>query len=90
MTPTNWTEYYAKRHKINQRPRNYVCKNLIQAIREFSPQSPSIIEGGGGNSCFFPEIYCQVTPSRYTVLDNNDMHFVCFPKKRGSIPMYPL
>lgn len=72
MASTNWTNYYSERHKINQITRNYVQKILIREINEFCSPSPSIIEGGGANSCFFSEIYRQIKPLRYTVLDNND------------------
>ena len=56
------------------------------AVKKYAPtDSISILELGGGNSCFVDSISCVQGVERYDVVDNNQLSLDLFQKKRLSV-----
>jgi len=68
---TDWDAYYARPYKTASVTRWYTTRTLVKLFRRFGASNPWIVELGGANSCFFETLVCDLTPSRYTIIDNN-------------------
>jgi hypothetical protein len=72
-TPTDWDRYYQRPYKTASVTRAITGSHLINRIKRFAKQNPTIAELGGANSCFFELIQREVQPQSYHIVDNN--HF---------------
>ena len=70
---TNWEEYYRHPFPASKWSRGIMSNMLRDLIRKYAPprQPLSVLELGGGNSCFLDGLMQQFTMSPYVVLDNS-------------------
>jgi glycosyltransferase involved in cell wall biosynthesis/trans-aconitate methyltransferase len=69
---TNWDEYYRHPFPASRWSRGIMSGMLRDVIAAHAPRrSPSVLELGGGNSCFLDGLMQQFPISRYVVLDNS-------------------
>jgi 2-polyprenyl-3-methyl-5-hydroxy-6-metoxy-1,4-benzoquinol methylase len=74
MPKTDWNQYYASPYKTASMTRKITTLYLQKLIRHSTNiQNPSVIEIGGGNSCFFESLQAAFAPISYTVIDNNQI-----------------
>lgn len=86
-TETNWTEYYSKKKSIFSTITQKFTEELIEtAVKRYAnTDGISILELGGGNSCFVDAISCIQGVERYDVIDNNRLSIDLFQKKQLSV-----
>jgi hypothetical protein len=68
---TNWDEYYSRQYRTASITRKFTERALIDAMVRHSGSTPTVIELGGANSCFWEGINAAVRPQSYTAVDNN-------------------
>ena len=70
---TNWEEYYRHPFPASKWSRGIMSGMLRDLIRKYAParQPLSVLELGGGNSCFLDGLMQQFPMSPYIVLDNS-------------------
>jgi Methyltransferase domain len=67
---TDWDRYYRKPFPAAALSRQVTAYYLKRMIRKYAPRPhPTIIELGGGNSCFRDGLYRAFGPSTYTMVD---------------------
>jgi SAM-dependent methyltransferase len=74
MKKMDWDQYYQSPVRTSLYSRRITENLLVRLIREFAPNSGrplTIVELGGGNSCFLDRILRDVRPGAYHVIDNN-------------------
>jgi glycosyltransferase involved in cell wall biosynthesis len=86
-TATDWDRYYASTPLTARLTRRYTAALLVRVLRRFAGQDPgSVVELGGGNSCFFERILREVRPGAYHVVDTSE-HGIELLRRR--LPGYP-
>jgi SAM-dependent methyltransferase len=70
---TNWDSYYARPYKTASLTRKYTASVLIDLMKSNGGAGGSILEYGGANSCFIDRVLTEVKPTRYDVIDNNQL-----------------
>lgn len=76
MKKTNWDNYYLHPYKASTFTRKITSNKLIRLFKEFLPQNINdikIAELGGANSCFYLTINKDLCPSKYLIVDNNQV-----------------
>lgn len=75
MKNTDWDSYYQKPYKTASFTRKLTQNALLNTIKKYSKkkQNLEICELGGGNSCFFDALVEDLYPSKYTIIDNNEL-----------------
>jgi Methyltransferase domain len=70
---TDWDQYYARPAPTARLTRRYTARWLRERIREYAVgRDPiSIVEFGGGNSCFFRGLVEALPVNRYEIVDLN-------------------
>jgi putative flippase GtrA len=70
---TNWEEYYRKPAPTARWSRAIMRRTLVELMRRHAPaRAPlSLLELGGGNSCFLDTVISGVNVGTYTILDNS-------------------
>ncbi|MDD3312203.1 class I SAM-dependent methyltransferase [Pseudodesulfovibrio sp.] len=68
---TDWDKYYETPFWASRFTRAYTTGRLVRLMRLHGPARPSILEYGGGNSCFFRALRDALSPAAYTVMDSN-------------------
>jgi len=72
-TATDWEYYYASTPPTARLTRRYTAALLVRVLKRFAGRDPgSLVELGGGNSCFFERILREVRPGLYHVVDTNE------------------
>jgi SAM-dependent methyltransferase len=70
---TDWDSYYARPYRTASLTRKHTAAVLVDLMRKNAGAQASILEFGGANSCFIDQILEEVQPSRYDVIDNNQL-----------------
>ena len=87
---TDWTMYYKRKKSVFSRMTqrhtlNYIFYFLNTVIQDRGQKDDSekisIIEAGGGNSCFAEEICKKIRPKVYDIIDNNELAVQIFIEK---------
>lgn len=75
MNTTDWDHYYRQPYKLNTFLKRIVTRRIIRYLnRTMKPAHQfSLIEFGGGNSCFYIPFEQNFRPSIYNVIDNNPL-----------------
>jgi len=75
MKKTDWDHYYKKPYKLNSYLKKTVTRKLVKYISAHSSQTRgfTITEFGGGNSCFYEPFDAVFKPSKYFIVDNNQV-----------------
>ena len=90
MTPlaTDWDRYYDRPLATAKLTRRYTGHWLQTAIRKFAAGKDrlSVIEFGGGNSCFFEPLVTTLPIARYDVVDLNEQSLRLFEQQARKFP----
>jgi SAM-dependent methyltransferase len=70
---TDWDSYYASPYRTASLTRKHTSAVLVGLMRKNSGPQASILEFGGANSCFIDQVLEEVHPTRYDVIDNNQL-----------------
>lgn len=73
MQKTDWNSYYEQAFWASHFTRKYTTKVIINMMLRHTKNisNPSIVEFGGGNSCFYDAIESTIPFTSYTVVDTN-------------------
>lgn len=85
MEKTDWNRYYEKPYKFAGFSKGVITKIVLKYIKKYAPAETdfSIMEFGGGNSCFY-ELFDQTFhPKKYYIMDNNQVGLDAFHRKIG-------
>jgi len=85
---TDWDRYYDRPLATAKLTRRYSGHWLRTAIRQYAagPSEISVIEFGGGNSCFFRTLVDSLPISRYEVADLNEKSLQLFEQQGRQVP----
>ena len=83
---TDWEDYYTDRTSVLTPTRRITANILIKIARRYVPHGGSVIELGGGDSCFYQSIVTCISPSLYTIVDSSSVAIDLFRKK--SLPNF--
>jgi hypothetical protein len=88
LRATDWDRYYDQPLATAKLTRRYSGHWLRTAIEKYAPQRTqiSIIEFGGGNSCFFRTLVGSLPISRYEVADLNEKSLRLFEQQARQAP----
>ena len=82
MPKTDWNLYYASPYKTASITRRITALYLRKLItHNTNMPNPSVVEIGGGNSCFFESLQAAFSPISYTVIDNNQIALEKFSER---------
>ncbi|MEZ7891944.1 MAG: class I SAM-dependent methyltransferase [Candidatus Wallbacteria bacterium] len=75
MNKTDWDSYYNKPYKSASFTRKITQNALIEYIKKYSALKTdfTICELGGANSCFYNALASEFKPSKYIIIDNNEI-----------------
>jgi len=71
---TDWTEYYSSTPLAARVTRRYTRSVLVDALKRHTDLAGSggtLVEVGGGNSCFLDRVAAEFRPGAYHVVDSN-------------------
>lgn len=85
ITPTDWDGYYAKRLATSTLTRRISERLIVGMIKRHVPDRSvaSILELGGGDSCFYEAFRALFPSCRYTVIDKSREGVAKFLAKHG-------
>ncbi len=84
MERTDWNSYYEKPFKTALVTRRYTAGILLGFMEKYASKTRfSITEIGGANSCFYKDIANKFKPSKYVIVDNNQLGLDKFTKRVG-------
>ncbi len=85
---TDWDRYYDRPLATAKLTRRYTAHWLRAAIQKYSDRrSPlSVIEFGGGNSCFFRSLVETLPIARYEIADLNEKSLQLFEQQASQVP----
>lgn len=85
---TDWDRYYDRPLATAKLTRRYSGHWLRTVIRQYvaRPSKISVIEFGGGNSCFFRSLVNSLPISRYEVADLNEKSLQLFEQQGRQVP----
>jgi len=90
MTPlaTDWDQYYNRPAATAHLTRRYTAHWLQTMIRRYAAgkSSLSVIEFGGGNSCFFKGLTSALPIARYEIVDLNAKSLALFEQQGREVP----
>ena len=90
MTPlaTDWDRYYDRPAPTAQLTRRYTARWLQATMRRYTAGKPqlSVIEFGGGNSCFFRGIAAALPVISYEIVDLNARSLELFEQQGREVP----
>lgn len=88
MKKTDWDSYYEKPYKTSGFLKGIVTRRLLNVIKKYSPveKGVSLLEFGGGNSCFYELFDRTFEPSGYYIVDNNQVGLNRFAERIGERP----
>jgi cyclopropane fatty-acyl-phospholipid synthase-like methyltransferase len=70
---TDWTKYYSDRLVNLTITRKYTLKKILSYFSKYAPIADTILEIGGGNSCFYEKIQEKYSNAQYKIMDNNSL-----------------
>jgi SAM-dependent methyltransferase len=85
MKKTDWNTYYSKPYKFAGFTKRIITRVVLKYIRKYSPPQGNftMLEFGGGNSCFY-ELFNRVfQPDKYYIVDNNQVGLEAFRRRTG-------
>lgn len=73
MSATDWTTYYARPAATASITRRVTATKLLELFRLYDGDlgAATMVELGGGNSCFFETIRADIRPRRFWIVDSN-------------------
>jgi hypothetical protein len=81
---TDWNTYYTHPNKTAQFTRKITGRVLVHYIKKYVGTNDfTIVELGGGNSCFFELLEQSFSPREYIVVDNNQAGLSKFIERTG-------
>jgi hypothetical protein len=90
MTPlaTDWDQYYDRPAPTAHLTRRYTAHWLQTMMRRYTAGKPSlsVIEFGGGNSCFFKGLTEALPIARYEIVDLNAKSLELFEQQGATFP----
>ncbi len=90
---TDWAKYYEEIQPTARVTRSITTARLLGCLRLSAERSSdlSIVEIGGGNSCFYETINAKISPREYVIIDNSQAGLTKFqgrypdPVGRGEV-----
>jgi hypothetical protein len=72
---TDWNKYYGKPYKTATFTRRITGRVLLDLIKRYVQKEDNftIVELGGADSCFYELLNMTLAPSKYLVIDNNQL-----------------
>ena len=90
MTPlaTDWDQYYDRPAPTAHLTRRYTAHWLQTMMRRYTAGKSqlSVVEFGGGNSCFFKGLAAALPVARYEIVDLNAKSLVLFEQQGREVP----
>lgn len=90
MTPlaTDWDRYYDRPAPTAHLTRRYTAHWLQSTVRQYmsGKSQLSVIEFGGGNSCFFKGLAAALPIARYDIVDLNTKSLALFEQQGREVP----
>ena len=90
MTPlaTDWDQYYDRPAPTAHLTRRYTAHWLQTTMRRYTAEKSllSVIEFGGGNSCFFKGLVEALPINRYEIVDLNAKSLALFAERGREVP----
>jgi 2-polyprenyl-3-methyl-5-hydroxy-6-metoxy-1,4-benzoquinol methylase len=90
MTPraTDWDRYYDRPAPTAHLTRRYTARWLQSTMRRYTAGKPqlSVVEFGGGNSCFFKGIAAALPVISYEIVDLNAKSLELFEQQGHEVP----
>lgn len=85
MAKTDWDSYYNSPYKLSTFSRRIVGRTLLSYIQTYCPATAgmTLMELGGGNSCFYHLLTQACRPAAYYVVDNNQVGLDRFRERLG-------
>jgi len=82
---TDWDYYYRKPYKFNIFLKRVITRLLVKYIKRHAaePGGFTILEFGGGNSCFYETFDRVFSPQFYYIVDKNQVGLDTFKEKTG-------
>jgi cyclopropane fatty-acyl-phospholipid synthase-like methyltransferase len=81
---TDWTAYYRNPFFLSHFTRRLGARRIASVLREAGiREGLSFLELGGGNSCMFEGLDALFRPSRYTVIDTNELGLDLMRERAG-------
>lgn len=72
---TDWTKYYSRK---KSRVSSFTQKYTLNELMKYFKDNVSVLELGGGNSCFAEDICNKKQLNRYDIIDNNELSVEMF------------
>jgi putative flippase GtrA len=86
-TATDWRRYYLKTPLLARITRRYTTGVLLSALKRFAgDEVRTVVELGGGNSCFVEEVFRQLHPDVYHVVDTSEYGLELLRDRAGQDP----
>lgn len=85
MKKTDWDDYYHKPYKLAGFSKGIITRTLLDYIKKYAPAETgfSMLEFGGGNSCFYELFDAVFRPGKYYIIDNNKTGLEAFSRRIG-------
>ena len=85
MKKTNWDSYYNKPYKFAGFTKRIITRVLLKYIQQYTPAKTgmTMMELGGGNSCFYELFDETFQPKAYYIVDNNQVGLDEFSRRIG-------
>lgn len=85
MKKTDWDSYYNKPYKFAGFTKRIITRVLLKYIQQYIPIKNGItmMEFGGGNSCFYELFDATFQPKAYYIIDNNQVGLDEFSRRIG-------
>jgi SAM-dependent methyltransferase len=86
MKQTDWNTYYKKPYKISGFTKGIITRELLTYLKKHIPAGthPTMLEFGGGNSCFYELFNETFKPETYYIVDNNRVGLDAFSRRIGN------
>jgi SAM-dependent methyltransferase len=84
---TDWRRYYLKTPFTARIARRYTTAVLVSVLKRFTGgKVRAVVEFGGGNSCFLEEVFRQLHPDVYHVVDTSEYGLELLRSRAGQDP----
>lgn len=86
---TDWNKYYQqKRHILSTLTQKITFREIEKYYEKYCKIGISVLEVGGGNSCFIDSLCNKFKPSTYSVIDNNKLSLDLLKKTHPKCQSY--
>jgi SAM-dependent methyltransferase len=85
MKKTDWDQYYRKPYRFAGFTKGIITRVVLKYLQTYAPKEKfTMLEFGGGNSCFY-EIFNRIfSPDKYYIIDNNREGLEAFGRRIGN------